>query len=102
MLLSQSNITTSETHFTPHLMSINSTNIQTLTSLSTNVFTPSPPELPDEGTRTKIAFIENGEVIEQKGNFNNISGEAVLSVPPHGNMSELTVVLQPSTVGNNS
>ena len=93
-------IITPEPHFTPHAMSHSSTNIHTLTSLSTNVFSQPPPELPDEGTKTKIAFIENGEVIEQRGNFNNISGEAILSVPPHGNMSELTVVLQPSTVGN--
>ena len=68
------------------------------TSASTKTITQPPPELPDEGTKTRIAFMENGEVFEQQDNFNNISGEAVLSVPPHGNLSELTVVLQPSTV----
>ena len=68
-----------------------STPIKTVTTQPT-------PELPDEGTKTRIAYMENGEVFEQKDNFNNISGEAVVSVPPHGNLSELTVVLQPSTV----
>ena len=67
-------------------------------SITTITITQPPPELQDEGTKTSIAFLENGEVIEQRDSFNNISGEAVLSVPPHGNMSELTVVLQPSTV----
>ena len=57
-----------------------------------------PPELPDVGIKTKIAFLENGEIFEQQDNFNNISGEAVINVPPHGNLSQLTVVLQPSTV----
>ena len=41
---------------------------------------------PDEGIKTMITFIENGEVFEQQDNFNHISG----------NLLELTVVLQHS------
>ena len=74
----------------------------TTRTVGETVTEPPPPELPDEGIKTKLAFIENGEVFEQEDNFNNISGEAIVSVPPHGNLSELTVVLQPSTVSKPS
>ena len=86
--------------FSTTLLSMTTTKEALNLSTTEIVTEPPPPELPDEGTKTKIAFIENGEVFEQQDNFNNISGEAVVSVPPHGNLSQLTVVLQPSTVSD--
>ena len=73
------------------------TSTSSTTTTATTTEKPAP-ELLDMGTKTKIAYMEDGEIFEQQDNFNNISGEAIVEVPPHGNLTELSVILQPSTV----
>ena len=45
-----------------------------------------------------VAYEEDGIVVEQEDSFNNQTGEAIIAVPPHGNNSQLTVIMQESTV----
>ena len=58
----------------------------------------SPPETPSPSTRIKIQYEEDGEVFEQEDTYNNVTGEAKIVVPAHGNNSAVEVIMQESTV----
>ena len=58
----------------------------------------SPPETPSPSTRIKIQYEEDGEVFEQEDTYNNVTGEAKIAVPAHGNNSAVEVIMQESTV----
>ena len=59
---------------------------------------PSVPPTPSPSTRVKIQYAENGEVFEQEDTYNNVTGEATLSSPAHGNNSAVEVIIQENTV----
>ena len=77
--------------------------IPTNTSLGTTVLkttTEPPPPTPNITMKVKIRYEENGEVIEQEDTYNNITGEAKLVIPAHGNNTALEIVMQESTVND--
>lgn len=41
---------------------------------------------------------ENGEVIEQVDQYNNMTGEVSIKVPPHGNREPLQILMDPNKV----
>ena len=56
------------------------------------------PADPSPTTRVTIQYEEDGEVFEQEDMFNNMTGEATLSVPAHGNNSAVDIIIQEATV----
>ena len=77
----------------------------TLPSLSTKEISKTSiastaPESPPRSIESKVSYLEGTDIIEQKDSYSNISREAVLEVPPHGNNSELTIIMQPTTVSS--
>jgi hypothetical protein len=65
---------------------------------SSKMTTEPPPETPSPSTRIKIQYEEDGEVFEQEDTYNNVTGEAKIAVPAHGNNSAVEVIMQESTV----
>ena len=45
-----------------------------------------------------MLYEENGEIIEQEDSYNNVTGEAKIVVPAHGNNSAIEVIMQESTM----
>ena len=71
----------------------------TPTKLTTpKMTTEPPPDTPSPSTRIKIQYEEDGEVFEQEDTYNNVTGEAKIVVPAHGNNSAVEVIMQESTV----
>ena len=65
---------------------------------SLKLTTEPPPETPFPSTRIKIQYEEDGEVFEQEDTYNNVTGEAKIAVPAHGNNAAVEVIMQESTV----
>ena len=77
--------------------------VTTATGTSTKPTSPMittelPPNTPSPSTRIKIQYEEDGEVFEQEDTYNNVTGEAKIVVPAHGNNSAVEVIMQESTV----
>ena len=53
---------------------------------------------PPPSLSIRIGYVEDGIVFEQEDTFNNITGEATINVPAHGDLSEINIVMQQSTV----
>ena len=58
------------------------------------------PDAPPASTKVRVKYEENGEIFEQEDTYNNVTGEASISVPAHGNNSAVEVIMQESTVSN--
>jgi hypothetical protein len=43
-------------------------------------------------------IVENGEIIEQVDQYNNMTGEVSIEVPPHGNREPLQILMDPNKV----
>ena len=56
-------------------------------------------ESPPPSLTVRVGYVEDGEVFEQEDTFNNVTGEATINVPAHGNLTEINIVMQESTVG---
>ena len=61
-----------------------------MSTQSTN--TPTPSSI------VRVQYEEDGEVFEQEDTFNNVTGEAKLSVPAHGNNTAVEIIIQEATV----
>ena len=78
----------------------------TLTSVSnkeiskTSIAPSTDPESPENSIKSRVGYLEGTNIIEQTDSYSNISREAFLEVPPHGNNSELTIIMQPTTVSS--
>ena len=46
----------------------------------------------------KVQYEEDGEIFEQEDVYNDVTGEAKIIVPAHGNNSAIEVIMQESTV----
>ena len=60
--------------------------------------TKPPPPASSPSSRVKVQYEEDGEVFEQEDTYNNVTGEATISVPAHGNNSALEIIMQESSV----
>ena len=56
------------------------------------------PPLPPPSSTVRTLYEEDGEIFEQTDTFNNVTGEATLSVPAHGNNSAVDIIIQEATV----
>ena len=70
---------------------------KTIQQSTTVVFTPDEPP---PSKRVKVQYEEDGEVFEQEDTYNNVTGEATITVPAHGNNTAVEVILQEATVSN--
>ena len=62
------------------------------------ITTEPPPQTPNVTIRVKVKYEEDGEIFEQEDVYNNVTGEAKITVPAHGNNSAIEVIMQESTV----
>ena len=46
----------------------------------------------------KVQYEEDGEIFEQEDVYNDVTGEAKIIVPAHGDNSAIEVIMQESTV----
>ena len=56
-----------------------------------------PPKAPPASSRIKIQYEEDGEVFVQEDTYNNVTGEAKIVVPAHGDNSAVEVIMQEAT-----
>ena len=60
--------------------------------------TEAAPRAPEPSVKIRVQYEENGEIFEQEDTYNNVTGEATISVPAHGDNSGVEVIMQESTV----
>jgi hypothetical protein len=70
----------------------------TISTTQLIITTEPPPQTPNVTTRVKVKYEEDGEIFEQEDVYNNVTGEAKIIVPAHGNNSAIEVIMQESTV----
>ena len=56
------------------------------------------PSAPPPSIIVRVQYEEDGEIFEQEDTFNNVTGEAKLSVQAHGNNSAVEIIIQEATV----
>ena len=68
----------------------------TTAHMSTHMSTQ--PTAPPPSSIVRVQYEEDGEIFEQEDTFNNVTGEAKLSVQAHGNNSAVEIIIQEATV----
>ena len=95
---------TSEETTSPKSVSTSNKYVTTLTTEESTASGPKttipPPKTPNDTIRIKTQYEENGVIFEQEDSYNNITGEAKIVVPAHGNNSAVEVIMQESTVSH--
>ena len=60
--------------------------------------TEPPPDIPEPSTEVRVLYEEDGIIVEQEDSYNNLTREAKIVVPAHGNNSAIEVIMQESTM----
>ena len=68
------------------------------TTAPTTTTTEPPPDIPEASTEVRVLYEEDGIIVEQEDSYNNLTREAKIVVPAHGNNSAIEVIMQESTM----
>ena len=60
--------------------------------------TEPPPDIPEPSTEVRVLYEEDGIIVEQEDSYNNVTREAKIVVPAHGNNSAIEVIMQESAM----